>query len=36
MMSDKGQRVRDPEGMRTAILDAAARLFAENGFAATS
>ena len=35
-MSDKGQRVRDPEGTRTAIIDAAERLFAENGFAATS
>jgi TetR/AcrR family transcriptional regulator len=36
MMSDKSQRVRDPEGTRTAIIDAAERLFAENGFAATS
>ena len=35
-MSDKAQRVRDPEGTRTAIIDAAERLFAENGFAATS
>jgi TetR/AcrR family transcriptional regulator len=35
-MSDKVQRVRDPEGTRTAIIDAAERLFAENGFAATS
>ncbi len=35
-MSDKGQRVRDPEGTQTAIIDAAERLFAENGFAATS
>src|ERR1700722_2985571 len=35
-MSDKGQRVRDPEGTRTAIIDAAERLIAENGFAATS
>jgi TetR/AcrR family transcriptional regulator len=36
MMSEKSQRVRDPEGTRTAIIDAAERLFAENGFAATS
>jgi TetR/AcrR family transcriptional regulator len=36
VMSDKVQRVRDPEGTRTAIIDAAERLFAENGFAATS
>jgi TetR/AcrR family transcriptional regulator len=35
-MSDDGERVRDPEGTRTAVLDAAERLFAENGFAATS
>ena len=35
-MSDKSQRVRDPEGTRTAIIDTAERLFAENGFAATS
>jgi TetR/AcrR family transcriptional regulator len=35
-MLDKGQRVRDPEGTRTAIIDAAERLIAENGFAATS
>jgi TetR/AcrR family transcriptional regulator len=35
-MSDKGQRVRDPEGTQTAIIDSAERLFAENGFAATS
>ena len=35
-MSDKAQRVRDPEGTQTAIIDAAERLFAENGFAATS
>ena len=35
-MSDKGQRVRDPESARTAIVDAAERLFAEHGFAATS
>ena len=36
MMSDKSQRVRDPEGTRTSIIDTAERLFAENGFAATS
>ena len=35
-MSDKSQRVRDPEGTRTSIIDTAERLFAENGFAATS
>jgi TetR/AcrR family transcriptional regulator len=35
-MSDKSQRVRDPEATRAAIVDAAEQLFAENGFAATS
>jgi TetR/AcrR family transcriptional regulator len=35
-MLDKIQRVRDPEAARSNIIDAAERLFAENGFAATS
>jgi TetR/AcrR family transcriptional regulator len=36
MMKDEGDRARDPEGTRAAVLDAAERLFAEEGFAATS
>jgi TetR/AcrR family transcriptional regulator len=36
MMKDDGDRARDPEGTRVAVLDAAERLFAEEGFAATS
>jgi TetR/AcrR family transcriptional regulator len=36
MMKDEGDRARDPEGTRVAVLDAAERLFAEEGFAATS
>jgi len=35
-MTDEGHRVRDPEGARAAVLDAAERLFAEVGFSATS
>ena len=35
-MSDEGHRARDPEATRAAVLDAAERLFAANGFAATS
>jgi TetR/AcrR family transcriptional regulator len=35
-MKDEGDRARDPEGTRAAVLDAAERLFAEEGFAATS
>lgn len=35
-MGDETHRTRDPEGTRTAVLDAAERLFAERGFAATS
>ena len=35
-MKCEGDRVRDPEGTRAAVLDAAERLFAEEGFAATS
>jgi TetR/AcrR family transcriptional regulator len=35
-MSDEVQRVRDPESTRSAVIDAAERLFAERGFAATS
>jgi TetR/AcrR family transcriptional regulator len=35
-MGDEPQRTRDPEGTRAAVLDAAERLFAERGFAATS
>jgi TetR/AcrR family transcriptional regulator len=35
-MKDEGDRARDPEGTRVAVLDAAERLFAEEGFAATS
>lgn len=35
-MKDEGDRGRDPEGTKTAVLDAAERLFAEEGFAATS
>jgi TetR/AcrR family transcriptional regulator len=36
MMKDEGDRARDPEGTKVAVLDAAERLFAEEGFAATS
>ena len=36
MMKDEGDRARDPEGTRAAVLDAAERLFAEDGFASTS
>ena len=35
-MKDEGDRARDPEGAKAAVLDAAERLFAEEGFAATS
>jgi len=35
-MKDDGDRARDPQGTRAAVLDAAERLFAEEGFAATS
>jgi len=35
-MSGAGLHPRDPESTRHAVLDAAERLFAENGFAATS
>ncbi|MHC5538660.1 TetR family transcriptional regulator, partial [Singulisphaera rosea] len=35
-MKDEGDRGRDPEGTKAAVLDAAERLFAEDGFAATS
>jgi TetR/AcrR family transcriptional regulator len=35
-MGDESPRTRDPEGTRAAVLDAAERLFAERGFAATS
>jgi TetR/AcrR family transcriptional regulator len=35
-MKLESDRVRDPEGTRAAVLDAAERLFAEEGFAATS
>ncbi|WP_422926755.1 TetR/AcrR family transcriptional regulator [Singulisphaera sp. PoT] len=35
-MPDEAPRVRDPESTRAAIIDAAERLFAEKGFAATS
>ena len=35
-MIEESQRVRDPEGTREAVLDAAERLFADRGFAATS
>src|SRR3954465_6015602 len=35
-MTDEGHRVRDAEGTRTAVIDAAERLFSERGFAATS
>lgn len=35
-MLDQGQRVRDPEATRAAVLEAAERLFAEKGFANTS
>ena len=36
MTIDEGHRVRDPEGTRAAVLAAAERLFAEQGFANTS
>lgn len=36
MMLEEGHRVRDPEATRTAVLAAAEKLFAENGFANTS
>jgi TetR/AcrR family transcriptional regulator len=35
-MKDEGDRARDPQGARASVLDAAERLFAEEGFAATS
>jgi TetR/AcrR family transcriptional regulator len=35
-MKEEGDRARDPEGTRAMVLDAAERLFAEEGFAATS
>ncbi len=35
-MAEETPRVRDPEGTRTAVLEAAERLFAEHGFANTS
>lgn len=35
-MMQETPRVRDPEAVRTAVLDAALRLFAERGFADTS
>ena len=35
-MNDEGDRARDPSGTRALVLDAAERLFAEEGFAATS
>ncbi len=35
-MPDEAPRVRDPEGTRAAVLEAAERLFAECGFANTS
>ncbi len=35
-MAEETQRTRDPEGTREAVLDAAERLFADRGFAATS
>ncbi|MFO0899042.1 MAG: TetR/AcrR family transcriptional regulator [Pirellulales bacterium] len=35
-MADEAPRVRDPEGTRAAVLEAAERLFAECGFANTS
>lgn len=36
MMTDEGHRGRDAESTRSTVIDAAARLFAERGFAATS
>src|SRR3954466_11868208 len=35
-MTEEGHRGRDSEGTRAAVIDAAERLFAEHGFAATS
>ena len=35
-MTQESHRVRDPEAVRTSVLDAALRLFAERGFAETS
>src|SRR3954447_4981201 len=35
-MMEGGHRARDPESTRAAVLDAAERLFADHGFAATS
>lgn len=35
-MADEAHRIRDPESTRTAIVDAAERLFSEKEFAATS
>src|SRR3954464_14154124 len=35
-MTAEGERVRDPEATRAAVLDAAERLFAARGFAGTS
>src|SRR4051794_9451855 len=35
-MTTEGERVRDPEATRAAVLDAAERLFAATGFAGTS
>jgi len=35
-MAEETSRVRDPEGTRSAVLEAAERLFAEHGFANTS
>jgi TetR/AcrR family transcriptional regulator len=35
-MMEGGHRTRDPESTRAAVIDAAERLFAERGFAATS
>jgi TetR/AcrR family transcriptional regulator len=36
MMTEDGHRARDPESTRIAVVNAAERLFAEKGFAATS
>jgi len=35
-MTQVGRRIRDPEAVRTAVLDAALELFAKHGFADTS
>src|SRR4051794_26609488 len=35
-LADETNRVRNPEGTKRAVIDAARRLFAERGFAGTS